>query len=94
MNKRMIQFVRDTAELRRELVEEPTNMKAITYSLAATYIAEWCAREPGGVEVCKAISAASQNIVSAALRPEVDKFIEDALGGPDEGSAGSNGTEK
>ena len=83
--EKIIQVIRETAALRRELlargIEDGSltvelsnrDLSAIVYALACTWISEYVAASPGYEEMRQLISGASDTILAAAIEQILGK---------------------
>ena len=90
--EKIIKLIRETAELRRELlaygVEEGTltveltnrDLSALVYALACTWISEYVAASPGYREIMDMVGDASATILAADCGPQIDRAIDQILG--------------
>ena len=83
--QRIENFVRDTAALRALIIEtedpDVAARKAVTYALAACWIAEFVEQAPGYRKIIAAIGGASQEIITQAFQADLDRGLEELLAG-------------
>lgn len=91
--KKIIQLIRETAELRHEVlahgIEEGTltveltnrDLAAIVYALSCCWISEYVAASPGYREILDMVGDASATILAADAGPQIDKAINEILSG-------------
>ena len=89
----LLTVIRETAALRRELitrgVEEGSltiefsnrDLAAVVYALSCTWISEYVSGIEGYEEMRRMISSASDAILVADCGPQIDRAIEQILGG-------------
>ena len=90
--EKIIRVIRETADLRRELlargIEDGSltvelsnrDLSAIVYALACTWISEYVAASPGYEEMLAMVSDVSATILAADAGMQVDRAIEQILG--------------
>lgn len=81
LQERMETFIRETAELRRELIQDGDEVTAMVYALAAAYIAEYAAQEDGWETVTTRLGQAANMIRAAAEMNKLDDFLGEVLNG-------------
>ena len=89
---KMLQLVKELAELRREIVQKDTpeeglevkltgsDLAAIVYALALSYVTEWVNGQNGHRKVMGMLGGASATILSADVAPHLDGFLDELLG--------------
>ena len=89
---KILKLVRETAQMRRELIdhgiEEGTltvelsnrDLAAIVYALSCCWISEYVAASPGWEEMLSMVGDASATILVADAGPQIDKAIDSILG--------------
>lgn len=96
---RLRQFAAEVAALRREIVkgipeDDPItvtlsaeHMAVVIYSLGSAWLSEAISRIDGYEAITTALGRVSAEIMHADLGPQIDKFIDETLGGEGEGEA-------
>lgn len=92
----IIKFIKETAALRRDLVQgnefgEPMTIEfsgreiaGVTYALALAYITEWINSENGHRKIMEMLSDASATVLTVASGEEIDTFLNKVLGEGDD----------